>query len=108
MTDLPPDIQELLDEYHESDLTEEESEELLLMCGHGIGPKLSSAAQKIVWLVGSKFTRKVIAAALRTVVDQVLPREEQPASSSKRIAWAQRQLTRAQILAIALELEEIK
>lgn len=43
MTDLSPDVQGLLDESYESDLTEEESEQLLLMCGHGIGPKLSPA-----------------------------------------------------------------
>lgn len=46
MTNLSPDVQGLLEESYESDLTEEEeSEELLLMCGHGIGPKLSPAAQ---------------------------------------------------------------
>lgn len=71
MTDLSPDVQGLLDEPYESDLTEEESEKLLLMCGHGIGPKLSSAAQKITWAVGSKFTRKIIAAALRTAAEQI-------------------------------------
>ena len=48
MTDLSPDVQALLDESYESDLTEEESEELLLLCGHGIGPKLSPAAQAVL------------------------------------------------------------
>jgi hypothetical protein len=48
MTDLSPDVQALLDESYESDLTEEESEELLLLCGHGIGPKLSPAAQEVL------------------------------------------------------------
>lgn len=47
MTELSPDIQGLLDKSYESDLTEEESEQLLSMCGHGIGPKLSPAAQAV-------------------------------------------------------------
>lgn len=48
MTDLTSDIQGLLDESYESDLTEEENEELLLMCGHNIGPGLSRAAQAVL------------------------------------------------------------
>jgi len=48
MTDLSPDVQGLLDESYESALTEEESERLLLLCGHGIGPKLSPAAQAVL------------------------------------------------------------
>lgn len=48
MTDLSPDVQKMLDESYESDLTEEESERLLVMCGHGIGPKLSPAAQAVL------------------------------------------------------------
>lgn len=32
---------------------------------------LSPAAQKITWAVGSRFTRKIIAAALRTAAEQI-------------------------------------
>lgn len=79
MTDLSPDVQALLNESYESDLTEEESEELLLLCGHGIGPKLSPAAFAVwdaAWdcPVGDcsikQGRRRQIAAALRAVADQ--------------------------------------
>ena len=82
MTDLSPDVQALLDESYESDLTEEESERLLLLCGHGIGPKLSPAAQAVLTAFGTRPLRAdhiaqdlvpALAAALRTAVDQVAP-----------------------------------
>ena len=82
MTDLSPDVQALLDESYKSDLTEKESEELLLLCGHGIGPKLSPAAFAVwdaAWdcPVGDcsikQGRRRQIAAALRAAVDQVVP-----------------------------------
>ena len=86
MTDLSPDVQGLLDESYKSDLTEEESEELLLLCGHGIGPKLSPAAQAVLdayrdlsWTPDEednsryyKFShRDGMAAALRAAADQM-------------------------------------
>ena len=76
MTDFSPDVQELLDESYESDLTEEESEQLLSMCGHGIGPKLSPAAQAVLdaaFTVEDEWdTIPMIAAAIRAAADQVL------------------------------------
>lgn len=108
MTDFSPDVQELLDESYESDLTEEESEELLSMCGHGIGPKLSPAAQACVtafqkvdfesghftcedmWII----SREVAAAALRAAANQMA-------------AWADEdgRIELGDILAIAAELD---
>jgi len=38
----------ILDDSYESDLTEAESTELLLMCGHAIAPPLSPAAQIVL------------------------------------------------------------
>jgi len=77
MTDLSPDVQALLDESYESDLTEEESEELLLLCGHGIGPKLSPAAQEVLDAFisktgeGHRHQSGALAAALRAVVQEL-------------------------------------
>lgn len=79
MTDLFPDVQALLDESYKSDLTEEESEELLLLCGHGIGKKLSPAAQVVLDAVLQKSnlspTLPAAAAALRAAADQADPKK---------------------------------
>ena len=80
MTDLSPDVQALLNESYKSDLTEEESEELLLLCGHGIGPKLSSAADAVLdaymnncgWLDGPlEKDYRCAAAVLRAAANQL-------------------------------------
>ena len=73
----------ILDDSYESDLSEEESEQLLRLCGHAIGPPLSPAARavfeafnsKFVWIEdgvpGPQFTS--IASALRAAVNEVAP-----------------------------------
>ncbi len=73
MTDLSPAVQGLLDESYESDLTEEESEELLLLCGHGIGPKLSPATHAVLdaYTDAPMSGRIALAAALRAVVQEL-------------------------------------
>ena len=115
MTDLSPDVEALLDESYESDLTEEESEELLLLCGHGIGPKLSPAA-RAVWEAFRQFDEAgmhvdydvKIAAALRAATDQVVP-EEPLYGGDQRWQYERdaRQESRKKLLAIAAELEGI-
>jgi hypothetical protein len=100
MTDLSPDVEALLDESYESDLTEEESEELLLLCGHGIGPKLSPAANAVLnaymnncgWLDGPlEKDYRCAAAVLRAV--------------TKELKYFG--ITEKNILAIAAELESL-
>ena len=73
MTDLSPAVQGLLDESYESDLTEEESEELLLLCGHGIGPKLSPATHAVLdaYTDAPMSGRIALAAALRAAASQL-------------------------------------
>ena len=72
MTDLSPDVQGLLDESYESDLTEEESEQLLSMCGHGIGSKISPAAQAVLDAYRSThLSLNNLAAALRAAASQL-------------------------------------
>ena len=117
MTDLSPAVQGLLDESYESDLTEEESEELLLLCGHGIGPKLSSAAQAVLDAANGRSSygpddclnesRWIAAAALRAAADQVVP-EEPLYGGDQRWMWERdaRQACRKKLLAIAAELED--
>jgi hypothetical protein len=106
MTDLSPDVQALLDKSYKSDLTEEESEELLLLCGHGIGPKLSPAADAVLdaymnncgWLDGPlEKDYRCAAAVLRAAADQLTPYsvEDVPGAA----------FCRNKILAIANELE---
>ena len=97
MTDLSPDVEALLDKSYESDLTEEESEELLLLCGHGIGPKLSPATHAVLdaYTDAPMSGRIALAAALRTAADQVVPGD-----GSRRANEI-----RADFLAIAAELD---
>lgn len=117
MTDLSPDVQGLLDESYESDFTEEESERLLLLCGHGIGPKLSPAAQAVLnaikadldlptWDVMHRIT-DIAAFALRAAADQVVPNDPQEAMYfTTEAIRLNRQGIRRQLLAIASELEQ--
>jgi hypothetical protein len=116
MTDLSPDVQGLLDESYESDLTEKESEQLLLLCGHGIGPKLSPAAQAVLDAFYTEADRldrgateeEMIAAALRAAADQVVPLDPvMPVDVAYRVRWDARQSVRSQLLAIADELADL-
>ena len=66
----------ILDDSYESDLTDEESQQLLMLCGHAIGPSLSPATRAVFEAFNSKFAWiedgvpgpqfNAIAAALRT------------------------------------------
>jgi hypothetical protein len=67
---------DILDDSYESDLTEEESEQLLMLCGHAIGPSLSPAARAVLDTMHRSYdhepTRRALAAGvLRAAVDQV-------------------------------------
>jgi hypothetical protein len=111
MTDLSPAVQGLLDESYESDLTEEESEELLLLCGHGIGPKLSSAAQAVLDAANGRSSygpddclnesRWIAAAALRAAAEEPLYGGDQRWMFERDA----RQACRKKFLALAAELE---
>jgi hypothetical protein len=81
---------------------------------HAPGPEpLSPAAQAAVKAVDHYETthwltpREVAAAALRAVADQVVPETKAVDSDLDYGAWEQQQRTRAEILAIANELEGI-
>lgn len=69
---------DITDESYESDLSEEESNKLLLMCGHAVGPKLSPAAQAVAWAYDNTPEKETgnhryhwLAAALRAAADQM-------------------------------------
>ncbi len=105
MTDLSPDVQGLLDESYESDLTEKESERLLLLCGHGIGPKLSPAAQAVLDAHANApyenfvaADRLAVAAALRAVADEL---------SEELEFYNERVVSVSDLLVIANELEDL-
>jgi hypothetical protein len=97
------------------DLTNEEHEALLLMSEHAIAPPLSPAAQAVLDAVTPyPIHEAAIAAALRAAVDQVVPDGPKPSANSDfhLMNWTksldqyyQRQQTRAELLAIAAELE---
>jgi len=103
------------------DLTSEEHEALLLMSEHGIAAPLSPAAQAVLHgfrAVPTLMYGPSIAAALRAVSDQVVPEQSEPPcgegapwpQSYQLMAdskWEQRQKTRAELLAIAAELEAL-
>lgn len=75
---------DILDDSHEGELTNEEHEALLLMCGHAIGPPLSHGAQAVMdaarkyrtqaWSSGThqRFTKSIVA-ALRAAANEVIP-----------------------------------
>ena len=73
--------------------------------------QLSPAAQRVLDasnLLPGKDSRQILAAALRAAADQVVPQEEPPADFLDVQVAAeidQRRATRAQLLAIADELE---
>ena len=111
---------DILDHTYESDLTQEESEKLLLVSEHAITTPLSPAAQAVwsAFLNHSEWevtTSEIqgIAAALRAAADLIVPYEKTPQGMSKSVMEysnreyrrAQRQETRAELLAIAAELE---
>jgi hypothetical protein len=99
------------------DLTNEEHEALLLMSEHAIAPPLSPAAQAVLdgfRAVPTLMDGPSIAGALRAAANQVVPAERKPSADSDYhlMNWsksldqyAQRQQTRAELLAIADELE---
>ena len=69
---------DIFDDAYESDLTEEESNKLLLMCGHAVGPQLSPAAQAVAWAYDNTPEKETgnhryhwLAAALRAAADQM-------------------------------------
>lgn len=69
---------DITDESYESDLSEEESNKLLLMCGHAVGPHLSPAAQAVAWAYDNTPEKETgnhryhwLAAALRAAADQI-------------------------------------
>ena len=103
MTDLSPAVQGLLDESYESDLTEEESEELLLLCGHGIGPKLSPAAQAVLDAYWANPGGLVM--ALRAAADQVLAATWEGAIPANTTHMLGINWSRDALHAIAAELE---
>lgn len=100
---------DILDDSYESDLTEEESEQLLLRSEHAVAPPLSPSARKVFEAFNSKFDWiedgvpgpqfNAIAAALTAATDQVVPL---PHDSCCDVHIA---FIRAELLALANELE---
>ena len=90
-------------------ISNEEHERLLLLCGHGIGPSLSPAAQAVLdaayevrpWMVRID-SAEIAAAALRAAADQVVPIPRLPLDSCCDVHAT---AIRAELLAIAAELE---
>lgn len=71
---------DILDDSYESDLTDEEHEQLILMSEHAIAPPLSPGAQAVLDTTYNTFDlqdsfslRKTVAAALRAAADHVVP-----------------------------------
>lgn len=63
---------DILDDSYESDLTDEESERLLLMSEHAIGPPLSPAARAVyVAFEGATTPEAALVAALRAAAEQL-------------------------------------
>ena len=72
---------DILDPDYESDLTEEEQDRLLLMCGHAVAPPLSPRAQAVLtaakdahWSTEAMCPNNagvIAAAALRAVAEQL-------------------------------------
>lgn len=92
----------------DSDLSDAEAEELMLLCGHAPGPEpLSPAAQAVLdAVVPYPIHKQAIAAALRAAADQVIP-EEPLYGGDQRWMYERdaRQSCRKRLLAIADELE---
>jgi hypothetical protein len=106
-------MNDILDDSYDSDLTEAESTELLLMCGHAIASPLSPAARAILEAVMNAPDHMTceIAAALRAAADQVVPLRLidepgfSPGSCCERVLREERAEMRGDLLAIAAELE---
>ena len=96
-------------------ISNEEHERLLLLCGHGIGPSLSPAAQAVLdayWDDAplESGARCGLAAALRAAADQVISPLPPPCEDFDEYAQgflAAHVKYRAQLLAIAAELEAL-
>ena len=97
-------------------ISNEEHERLLLLCGHGIGPSLSPAAQAVLdaflaeWPDEAlKQDRRCLSAALRAVADQVVPETKGPRSQLEYELgdWDARDDMRNTILAIAADQEQL-
>jgi len=101
-------------------ISNEEHERLLLLCGHGIGPSLSPAAHAVLDAflngyackpscnVAFEADRNGIAAALRAAADQVISSVPPPCEDFDEYAQgflAAHVKYRAELLAIAAELE---
>jgi hypothetical protein len=89
-------------------ISNEEHERLLLLCGHGTGPALSFAAQAVldaaINVAESPDAEAIAAAALRAAADQVIPEVPLALLGSDYQAIALQE-ARAELLAIADELE---
>jgi hypothetical protein len=113
---------DILDDSYESDLTEEEHEQLILISEHAIAKPLSPAAKAVLdaaFTLADNLDREVteteiIAAALRAAADQVVPWQPEPTEESVGptinfgYAWAlfsKANDVRQELLVIADELE---
>ena len=97
---------DILDPNYESDLTEEEHDQLVLMSEHAVAPPLSPATRTVLDAFRSSHTGPgCLAAALRAVADQVVPECQITPGGSK--IWPSEPVPsiRAGLLAIADELE---
>jgi len=89
-------------------ISNEEHERLLLLCGHGIGAPLSPATLAVLDAIESRIDRcAALAAALRAVADQVVPKKptlSYPGDYELGV-WVANVDARVGLLAIAAELE---
>jgi len=101
-------MNDILDDSYDSDLTEAESTELLLMCGHAIASPLSPAARAILEAVMNAPDHMTceIAAALRAAAEHVVPKTTTPWNSTFTPIISAGEV-RAKFLAIAAELEQL-
>lgn len=107
----------ILDDDYESDLTEEEHNELVLMSGHAVGPPLSPGTTAVLQAyLSTHLSINNLAAALRAVADYVTPWKPEPTEESVGptidygYAWAlfsKANDIRQELIAIADELESL-
>lgn len=107
---------DILDKLPDEELSEEEHEALLLMCGHGIGPTLSPAAHAVLYathkamaehqfaLSGVPDYRQVAAAAIRALANHNTPAWD---GIGPACHWTPVPRTRQELLNIADELEGV-
>lgn len=110
-------MSDILDDSYESDLTDEEHEQLILMSEHAIAPPLSPEARKVFEAFNSRFEwvedgvpgpqLSAIAAAFRAAVDQVVPPalEEEYRDRNQALPLKKMVEIRQKLNAIADELE---